>query len=696
MKAREVLRLYATGKRDFCHSDLRGQNFKRENLSYADFSHSDIRGANFSQAVLKGANFTGVKANLTKRSILISLIILLIISFMSILLSVDFCAFPLASAFTNDILSEYTPLPGLILLISFIALMIFLTFPGRALAFSGKSFILGRTLNYQARPIWIIVAFLLMGLGGFIGGYMLLPQIFFLVVLWGYVHIIYSALLTLGLVVLFGAFGYVLSTVIIIALGNLFLLSQVNLEVGFIPITIAVLSFTFASALGIFIGRLALTDNPDCAAILTFACPIFAIGGTNFYCANLTDANFARVKLGGVDFRKAIITRVSWSNVRGINYTRLGGSYLKSKPIRQLLITGNGQDQNFDELGLEGTNLQNANLQDASFIKTNLNGTNLQGANLSRAKLKQTQLDRADLTGATLTGAYIEDWGITSETIFDRVRCEYVYMRVPTKEEPDPWRKPDNRQEVFEDGDFGDFIKPIVKTLDLYHNQGVDPRAIAISFKKLAENNPDAELEIVAMERRGDDKLLLRAKTAETASKSQLSDEYFETYNRVRALAREEVEALLAEKNQRINSLETMVTTALKRPSFYAEGDTNMNDKHTQQTGNFGVGINQGTIASGAKVAGIINEAQQQTLTDAAAQIQQLLEQLSQTSPTTTNKEKMVVVTEAVDLIESNPTLKAKVINALRTGGTEALKEAIDHPLVNILLAAIEGWQEAQ
>ena len=51
---------------------------------------------------------------------------------------------------------------------------------------------------------------------------------------------------------------------------------------------------------------------------------------------------------------------------------------------------------------------------------------------------------------------------------------------------------------------------------------------IAVSFKELAENNPDAELEIVAMERRGKDKFLLRAKTAQDADKSQLSAEYFE------------------------------------------------------------------------------------------------------------------------------------------------------------------------
>ncbi|MBD6621268.1 hypothetical protein FNW02_37680 [Komarekiella sp. 'clone 1'] len=47
-------------------------------------------------------------------------------------------------------------------------------------------------------------------------------------------------------------------------------------------------------------------------------------------------------------------------------------------------------------------------------------------------------------------------------------------------------------------------------------------------------------------------------------------------------------------------------------------------------------------------------------------------------------------------IIESNPTLKARVISALKAGGTEAFKELIDNPLINILLASIDGWQEAE
>ena len=106
--------------------------------------------------------------------------------------------------------------------------------------------------------------------------------------------------------------------------------------------------------------------------------------------------------------------------------------------------------------------------------------------------------------------------------------------------------------------------------------------------------------------------------------------------------------------------------------------------------------INQTHSGRGDNVArdkNITNNYNSQKLSQAAAEIQQLLEQLSKTYPTNTTKEKMLVVGEAVDQIENNPTLKSKVINSLKAGGTEAFKEAVNHPLVNILVATIEGWQ---
>ncbi|OKH57801.1 hypothetical protein NIES2130_17960 [Scytonema sp. HK-05] len=87
---------------------------------------------------------------------------------------------------------------------------------------------------------------------------------------------------------------------------------------------------------------------------------------------------------------------------------------------------------------------------------------------------------------------------------------------------------------------------------------------------------------------------------------------------------------------------------------------------------------------------------QKQNLAEAAAQIQELLKQLEETNPTITETEKLIVVSKAAEEIKKDPTLKARVIAALKLGGTEAFKEAIDHPLVNILVAIIQGWQEAE
>lgn len=365
---------------------------------------------------------------------------------------------------------------------------------------------------------------------------------------------------------------------------------------------VATITTAITAILGNYIGWQALKNIEKFTWIQKISVFISSLGGTSFYGADLTGANFTNANLKNTDFRGAVLNRTLFYKAKFLERVRPGKTYLQHAQIRQLVVTKLGQDKNFDRQNLRGVNLQGAYLESASFVGADLSEANLQDADLSRANLKQTQLDATDFTGATFTGAFIEDWGITSKTKFDGVRCEYVYMRAPTKENPDPLRKPDNREEVFKDGDFADFIQPIFDTLDLYHSQGVDPRAIAIAFKQLAENNPNAKLEIVAMEKRGLDKFLLRAKAATKADKSELSKEYFETYNQLKALQEREIKLLLAEKDSRIRSLETMVVTVLERPNFYAEtynyqGDTISQNFNKQSNFNL----------QGAQVSGLTN-----------------------------------------------------------------------------------------
>ncbi|MBD2459077.1 pentapeptide repeat-containing protein [Nostoc sp. FACHB-87] len=655
---------------DFSGQNLRGRSFKAQNLEGANFSGADIRGVDFSGVNLRSANFSHATAGLAWGGLIALLVTALLFAAVAGLFLPYFTIETISLFTTNKDLTR-----GFVVII------------------------LGFLFTYFFLRQGLFVATVAIALSATFSGMISLST-----------SIVAILVLTVALTIAFAvgkqAVNLTLASSIIATLYITVVSGKTQPESLFVIVIVTIAEI----ALSVFISRQALAQEQKYAFIRTFAILFGISDGTRFQGSDLTDANFTAATLESINLLKANITRTCWFNVKKLNIARFDNTYLEQPPVLKLVTSKQGQSQNFDYQNLRGVNLQGANLTDASFIGADLSHTNLQDADLTRAKLVQTQLDGTDFTGATLTGAYIEDWNITTSTKFDGVCCEYVYMRLPTPDNPDPHRKPDNRQEVFADGEFGDFIKPIFDTLDLYHSQGVDPRAIAISFKQLAENHPEADLRIVGMEVRGEDKFLLRAKTAIAADKSELSAKYFTMYNQLKALAEQEVQKLIAEKDNRITDLQNMVVTALQRPSFYAQtyqnqGDTIMPEGSKQvfnnnlQNAQFGGGLVNADTVNAGQIGGNItnyNPEQRQNLAQAAADIQQLLNQLSQTYPTTTTSERMTVVAKAVDEIESNPTLKARVIGALKAGGTEAFKELIDHPLVNILLASIEGWQDAE
>ncbi|MEA5565866.1 pentapeptide repeat-containing protein [Anabaena sp. UHCC 0399] len=376
-----------------------------------------------------------------------------------------------------------------------------------------------------------------------------------------------------------------------------------------------------AIAFGFYVGKQAIAGNPKYLLIRSLAISIVSQGGTSFRGANLTDANFTRSNLKSVDLRQAILTRTCWFQTQNLAQARLEGTYLENSQLQQLVITKEGKEQNFDRLNLRELNLENANLQDASFIGTDLSEANLQNANLAGAKLAQAQLYQTILNQACLTGAYIQNWGISTDTKLEDIKCDYIYMQLPTKDDPDPYRKPDNRRETFQAGDFAEFIAPIIKTLDLYQTQNIDPRQVANKFKtldlfhyegidptaaviavtQLAENHPEAELEIVALEGRGKDKIRLQAIVNNDANRSELYQEYFQKYAEIQSLPYSDLQTLLLgikEKEERIQSLERLLENAIHQPKFYVETYQNQGEFFMSQSkGNINISGSQGNIS---------------------------------------------------------------------------------------------------
>ncbi|NJN09626.1 MAG: hypothetical protein HC815_17215 [Richelia sp. RM1_1_1] len=566
---------------DYSGQNLCGRSFKGQNLEGANFSYADIRGTNFTDANLRKANFTGVKAGLHKRWALLLVLLSWLLSGISgylLLLNGVLIAYIFNSS--NIIESQVA---GWIALIVTVIVYIIIIRQGIGLSFAVALVIAGISAGIFPVAFSFGVA---KGVSFTVAGAVALAFTFIESIVVTLTFAV-ADVLTVVLALIFAVAGALLATAVVVeTVGNL-VLAGIVAGIG--------------TAVSAYIAWRAMKGDEKYALVRNAAVAIAAIGGTSFRSADLTDANFTGATLKSTDLRDAKLIRTYFHKTKLLDRVRPGNSYLKYPQVRQLILTGQGQDKNLDRFNLRGINLKGALLKDASFIQTDLTHACLQDTDLSRAKLVKTQLHNTDFTGATLSGVYIGHWNITNETNFRGVKCEYVYTRLPTKENPNPLRKPDNNAETFADGDFADFIQPIFDTLDLYHNQGVDPRAIAISFKELAENNPDAELEIVAMEKRGEDKFLLRAKTAPEADKSELSAEYFKTYNQIKALAEKEIKLLLAEKDSQISRLEIMVMTALERPSFYS-------NTQIKEVGN--MTNNQGGFSVGGDIGGNVNNVQ--------------------------------------------------------------------------------------
>ncbi|NEP52450.1 MAG: pentapeptide repeat-containing protein, partial [Moorea sp. SIO3C2] len=383
-----------------------------------------------------------------------------------------------------------------------------------------------------------------------------------------------------------------------------------------------------------------------------------------------------------------------------LDRARLGTSYLQDQEVRQLLITGEGQDKNWDGLDLRGINVKGANLQDASFIGTDLNRANLENANLSRAKLVQTLLEGADLTRSTLTGAYIEDWGISNTTKLSEIDCDYIFLKLPTQNEPDPKRRPADQERNFEPGEFAKLAQRIPNTVDLVFQDGIDWQTFLKTFQEIRVESETEELPVIqTMENKGDGAFVIRVKVPENFDEAEYEQKFRAEYNEKLEAKDREIKRLYKQTksdNKQIKAIRKDNTKLIKIVGTMADKETT---KYDQRGAKINIGSYVDTAESGSHQQGHANqnihEAPDKNLTEAAAEIQQLLEQLSQNNPTTTSKENKTVVSEVVEKIENNPTLKYKVINALKAGGVEAFKEALDHPLVNTLMATIEGWKEA-
>lgn len=87
---------------------------------------------------------------------------------------------------------------------------------------------------------------------------------------------------------------------------------------------------------------------------------------------------------------------------------------------------------------------------------------------------------------------------------------------------------------------------------------------------------------------------------------------------------------------------------------------------------------------------------EQQSLSDAAKEIQDLIEQLAKTDPTDTRAAKNSFADEIVKQIDTNQPLADRLLSATKSGGVAAIGQLLNHPVASFVIAAIEDWEKTK
>lgn len=430
--------------------------------------------------------------------------------------------------------------------------------------------------------------------------------------------------------------------------------------------------------------------------------------GANLHEANLSDAYLSQAELTGANLTGADLSGADLIGAKliGANLTNV---YLSGADLSKANLSG------ADLIGakligakLSGTNLSGANLNEATLIGAHLKGAILKGANIKRANfsrallagahLQRTKALDANFSKATLTGACLENWQINGTTNLSDVICDYIYLKAKPKE-----RCP--AQGHFTPGEFTQLFQQALENIELIFRNGIDWPAFFSAFRKLQVESSSQDFLIQAFENRSDGSFVIRINIPPNTNRVDIENYLKQEYaTQLKAIDRQyryqlqadyeqiatyrHQSANLTEIIQRLANQAMTIDTKAAHPDepeiLDGEHDTVSSNQllHSATNGRY-----QSTIQHNSTFDSKPN------ITDAATKIQQLLQQLEQIYPINTPLEKQIVITEILRRIESNPTLKAWVVRAIQGVNTEALKILINHPLINLLIVALEGYK---
>ena len=269
----------------------------------------------------------------------------------------------------------------------------------------------------------------------------------------------------------------------------------------------------------------------------------------NLKSARLNDADLSKANLSEANLKYAELNRAKFGEAHLINTDLSSARLSDAFFVSAHLINTNLHDTslfnaNFNyaylfkpklsEAVLEGASLRHAHLISADLHKANLHEAilshaDLSSANLSFANLSITQVLGTNLEKAIFTGACIEDWHINSETKLKGAICEHIFLKLGEISGYTE-RRPSHGD--FTPGDFTKLVRQSINTVDLIFRNGINWEAFTHSFKRLQVQTGSDELDIQAIENKGDGDFVIRVNSPPGADKAKIQEFVMEEYGK--------------------------------------------------------------------------------------------------------------------------------------------------------------------
>ena len=424
------------------------------------------------------------------------------------------------------------------------------------------------------------------------------------------------------------------------------------------------------------------------------------LSGANLSFVNLSGANLSFVNLSNANLRDTDFTDANLSNA-DLSNANLTEAYFRN--------ASNLRGTNLRGADLTKAYLSNVNLRDADFIGADLSSFDLSGFNLNSVNLNSVNLTGANLTmvralgtnfsKAILMGACIEDWHINSATNFEGVICDFIYLKKNKQE-----RRPSNPNKNFAEGEFTKLFQKAISTVDLIFRNGINWEAFAHSFQQLQVKAGTKDLSIQAIENKGDGDFVIRVNTPPGADKAEIQRfverEYqvklkaIEDKYRFQLQAKEESIVQYRQENTNLWSMAKLMASRPINNIAMAESKDNSNtfnnDLQGAKIANFANQVND----NARQQANQYNYAspEKQTLAEAAAEIQRLLQQLEETNPSASETEQIAYVNLA-----TKPDLKQRAIAAVKAGSDIAIDEfLLENKYLKVTKAIIQAWLQPE